>query len=177
VNTSVGGDLAVLGVLGYLGLIGAAGVAGSSGRREVGRAGGASDGDIKGRLLSGGVKVAEEAVDDLLAEGLKDGVLFKKLDALGLKVVGERAVGNGVVAFEGAAGGALEAVCGGEKGGGDRAARGEGGAGGGTGSAGKDAEGGEEAEAVPKVVEVLLVGDADGIIGADGVEEDTCAIL
>jgi hypothetical protein len=85
-------------------------VAGGSGRGDVGRAGGASDGDIKGRLLAGGVGVAEEAVDGLPAEGLKDGVLFKKLDALGLKMVGERAVGNGVVAFKGAAGGAREAV-------------------------------------------------------------------
>jgi hypothetical protein len=86
VNTSVGGDLAVLGVLAYLGLIGAAGVAGGSGRREVGRAGGASDGDIEGRLLAGGVGVAKEAVDGLLAEGLEDGVLFKELDALDFKL-------------------------------------------------------------------------------------------
>eukprot|EP00962_Isochrysis_galbana_P021865 scaffold6460_cov130-Isochrysis_galbana.AAC.2 len=30
---------------------------------------------------------------------------------------------------------------------------------------------------MPDIVEVLLVGDADGVVGADGVEEDADAVL
>eukprot|EP00962_Isochrysis_galbana_P020192 scaffold5892_cov112-Isochrysis_galbana.AAC.7 len=47
----------------------------------------------------------------------------------------------------------------------------------GAGSAIEDPERGEEAEAVPEVVEVLLVGDADGVVRAGSVEEGTGAVL
>jgi hypothetical protein len=55
--------------------------------------------------------VAKKAVDGfVLAEGLEDGVLLEEVEALGLglEVVGKRAVGDGVVALEGSAGGAEE---------------------------------------------------------------------
>ena len=56
-------------------------------------------------------------------------MLFDEVEVLRFEVVGKGAVCDGVVVFEGAAGGAGEAVCGGEEGGIGGAARGEGGAG------------------------------------------------
>jgi hypothetical protein len=124
------------------------------------------------------VGVAEEAIDGFLAEGLEYGVLLVEVEAcLGLEVVGEGAVGDGVVALEGAAGGAGEAVGCGVEGGGDGAAGGERRAGEGTRGVGEDAKRGKEAEAVLDVVKILSVGEADRIGGADGVEEDTSAVL
>jgi hypothetical protein len=68
---------------------------------------------------------------------------------LGLEAVGKRAVGDGVVALEVAAGGAGEAVGCGVEGGGGRAAKGEVGAGAGAGGIGKDTKGGKGSEAMP----------------------------
>jgi hypothetical protein len=50
-------------------------------------------------VLAGEVGVAEKAVDGFLAEGFEDGVLLEEVEALGLEVVGKRAVGDGVEGY------------------------------------------------------------------------------
>jgi hypothetical protein len=62
-------------------------------------------------VLVGEVSVAKKAVDGRLSccrKGLNVGVLLAEVEALGPEVVGKRAVGDGVVAPEGAAGGGLK---------------------------------------------------------------------
>ena len=132
----------VFGVLCGLSTVCVAGVTSGSGGFYKGGAGGACDSNIEGGLLAGGVGIGEEAVDGFFAKVLEDGVLLLEGEALRLEELCEGAVGDGVVALEGAAGRAGEEVRAREEAGIGGAASRELGAGGDARGIIEDAEGG-----------------------------------
>jgi len=102
----LGGEVVVLGVLVPLGKLGAVVVGGGGGVADVGGAGGA-DGDVKDGLGLVDVRVGDVGVACLFAVVVEDGVLDVEVVALLGEVGGDRALENGVVAFERATGRAL----------------------------------------------------------------------
>jgi len=91
-------------VLVLLGELGAVVVGGGGGVADVGGAGGAGDGDVKSGLGLVDVRVGDVGVACLFAVVVEDGVLGVEVVALLVEVGSDRALENGVVALERAAG-------------------------------------------------------------------------